>query len=337
MLLGASLRGPAAGSFFPSFFLFFSRLTRRQREMEDLPPLERPVKQGVLHIPGGPSYPLGALPPGRELADALQAALPDLQVWLAAALEYYRQARGDDFLAVLERTQLPEVGARIPDAHEEAARVLNALAGYHILAAATERDAQAREDAVHEVTKWISRANRLDTHILTATSSALSNLLSGKLDTAESHLDQVRDSTLSTMLVRAAVHYGRGEFQEALKLFGNALRSNPKCPASVRFGLGLCYYRLGRQDMAEKCFLRALQLDDQLVEPRVALAIIKLNSGDPKEVQPAMKLLQEAFKVDDNHPRVLNFFADHYIFRRDYDKVIKLAERARANTDSDVI
>ena len=89
--------------------------------------------------------------------------------------------------------------------------------------------------------------------------------------------------------------------------------------------------------MAEKCFLRALQLDNQLVEPRVALAIMKLNTGDLNEVQPAMKLLQEAYAIDSKHPRVLNFFADHYTYRKEYGKVEKLAHLAKQNSDSPFI
>lgn len=125
-----------------------------------------------------------------------------------------------------------------------------------------------------------------------------------------------------------------GRFSEALSTFIKVMRLKPDCPPSVRYALGLCYLKLDRPDMAEKCFERAVQLDDQAVEPRVALAIMKLNSGDLAQVQPAMRLLSEAYKLDDNHARILVLFADHYFHRREYEKLQKLATRARQNTDN---
>jgi hypothetical protein len=57
--------------------------------MEDLPVLDRTavVKKGVLTIPNShSSYPLGQLPAGDTVADDLQSAKPDLQIWLQCAV-----------------------------------------------------------------------------------------------------------------------------------------------------------------------------------------------------------------------------------------------------------
>ncbi len=330
--------------------------------MEELPLLDRSVivSDVQLSIPSGRSFSLSSLPSGQVMADALRSAMPDLQVWLIVAvretsfffllcariltqsllqLEYYRLGRRDDFRVILERTQMADLSSELPDAFDEARRVINALAWYYIGLANSERDPQAREDALHEVSKWTNRANRMEGHVLTSTAMAMGYLAQGKTDQVENYLDQVKDreTTIATMLVRATLHFTKGEYSDALALFSRVLRAKPNCSAQVRFGLGMCYFKLERRDMAEKCFVRALELNSQLVEPRVALAILKVNTGDMQQVQPAMKLLQEAYKIDDNHPRVLNFLADHFLHRREFEKGTKLAERARSNADSDRI
>jgi RNA polymerase-associated protein CTR9 len=242
---------------------------------------------------------------------------------------------------ILERTQHSDVAGDVTDVHGESPRVVTALAWHHIAVAAGERDPQLREDALHEVTKWTSRAIRMTdgNSVLINTAMAMSNLLSGRLDQMSSCLDNIKDKdmTVASMVLRALFHYSKGQYADALSQFSRTIRAKPDCSATVRFGLGMCYYKLERPDMAVRCFERALQLDDQLIEPRVALAAIKLSTRDLTQVQPAMKLLQEAFKIDDNHPRVLTFFADHYFHRREFGKVAKLAERARSNTDVDRI
>ncbi len=235
---------------------------------------------------------------------------------------------------------MTDVSSELPDEHNEAVRVVNCLAWHFITVANEEHDAQAREDALHEVSKWMARATRLDDgHPLTATGMAMGYLVQGNLGQAEVRLDEAKDRemTIATMLVRATLHYAKGEYSDALALFGRVLRARPDCGAQVRFGLGMCYFKLERRDMAERCFARALELDAQLVEPRVALAVLKLNTGDLAQVQPAMKLLQEAYRIDDTHPRVLNFLADHFLHRREFDKGVKLAERARSSADVDRI
>jgi RNA polymerase-associated protein CTR9 len=254
-------------------------------------------------------------------------------------LEYYRLGRRDDFRVILERTQQADVSSELRDAHHEAIRVINCLAWHFITLANGEHDAQAREDALHEVSKWTNRANRMEGHVLTSTAMAMGYLVQGKTDQVEIHLDLAKDREMNaaTMLVRATLHYAKGEYSDALALFGRVLRAKPDCSAQVRFGLGMCYFKLERRDMAERCFVRALELNVQLVEPRVALAILKLNTGDLAQVQPAMKLLQEAYRIDDTHPRVLNFLADHFLHRREFDKGVKLAERARSDADVDRI
>jgi RNA polymerase-associated protein CTR9 len=255
-------------------------------------------------------------------------------------LEYFRLGRGEDFKVILEESQKLE--SEISDVRNELPRVISALAWYHVMACSSANarsgGKDAREDLLFETNKWLNRAVRGDfiENPLVSATMAMAKFWSGDgRESVEKLLDSLspKEHNVATLSLRAMMHFNDGEYAEALSQFARILRSKPDCPASVRFGLGLCYFKLDRRDMAEKCFERALQLDDQLIEPRVALAAMKLNTGDLAQVQPAMRLLSEAYKIDDNHPRVLVLFADHYFHRRDFDKLHKLAVRARENTD----
>ena len=41
---------------------------------------------------------------------------------------------------------------------------------------------------------------------------------------------------------------------------GRCLELNPECPANLRQGIGLCYFKKGRMDLARKAFQRVLQV-----------------------------------------------------------------------------
>ncbi len=220
--------------------------------------------------------------------------------------------------------------------------MISALAWHRLLACSGVRGPEsraAREDLLYETSRLVNKASRGDMleHSLVATTMAAARFWAAEAPSqvrlCMKTLDDEKTHNVASRCLQGILFFQEEKYSEALAVFADVLRAKPDCPASVRFGLGICYFKLGKLSMAEKCYERAIQLDDQLVEPRVALAALKLNSGDLSQVQPAMRLLTEAYKIDDCHPRVLVFFADHYFHRRDYDKLQKLASRARENTD----
>jgi RNA polymerase-associated protein CTR9 len=115
------------------------------------------------------------------------------------------------------------------------------------------------------------------------------------------------------------------------------LKINPACSASVRLGLGLCYYKLGKPDIAKKCFERAIELDNTNVEAMVSLSILEMNTGGPKAVARAMNLLKSAYELNPNNSMVLNYLANHFFYKKDYKKVIDLAKSAYHKTNVDKI
>lgn len=49
---------------------------------------------------------------------------------------------------------------------------------------------------------------------------------------------------------KACIASNKKDYRGALALYKKALRTNPKCPAAVRLGMGHCFYKLGRLEKA---------------------------------------------------------------------------------------
>lgn len=50
---------------------------------------------------------------------------------------------------------------------------------------------------------------------------------------------------------------------------------NPITPPSIRFGIGLCYYRLGNIEKARFCFERLIELEPDNVMALIGLSVIE--------------------------------------------------------------
>ena len=87
-------------------------------------------------------------------------------------------------------------------------------------------------------------------------------------------------------LAKAAVLVHEKKFAEALRMYSEALRTDPKrCDSSVRVGIGLCCYHLGDKDKALAAFERALQLEPTNAEALVATALLKGEKAHAKTIE----------------------------------------------------
>jgi len=89
------------------------------------------------------------------------------------------------------------------------------------------------------------------------------------------------------------IEFNTGDFQSAKAHFKNAIRENPTCPAGVRVALGHTFFQIGLRAgvhnakhgevliaKAEKCFIRALNLDPENVEAKAALGVLEDRKGN---------------------------------------------------------
>ena len=73
---------------------------------------------------------------------------------------------------------------------------------------------------------------------------------------------------------RACIEYAKKNYQEALKLYKNALRLNPNGAPEMRLGLGYCYYQLDNIELALKAFESVIVRDKHNVQAIIAIAVI---------------------------------------------------------------
>ena len=53
-------------------------------------------------------------------------------------------------------------------------------------------------------------------------------------------------NNIPSLLGKACIAFNKKDFRGALAYYKKALRTNPKCPASVRLGMGHCFVKLNR-------------------------------------------------------------------------------------------
>ena len=99
--------------------------------------------------------------------------------------------------------------------------------------------------------------------------------------------------------------------------------------------MGHCFYKMNKPEKAKLAFERALQLDPQCVGALVGLSILELNQKTPESIRRGVQMLSKAYTIDPTHPMVLNHLANHFFFKKDYQKVQHLALHAFHNTENE--
>ncbi|CAG2169845.1 unnamed protein product, partial [Oppiella nova] len=142
-------------------------------------------------------------------------------------------------------------------------------------------------------------------------------------------------NNIPSLLGKACISFNKKEPKTALTFYKKALRINPNCPANVRLGMGHCFYKMNKPEKAKLAFERALQLDPQCVGALVGLSILELNLKTSESIRRGVQMLSKAYTIDPTHPMVLNHLANHFFFKKDYQKVQHLALHAFHNTENE--
>lgn len=150
----------------------------------------------------------------------------------------------------------------------------------------------------------------------------------GSTKTVIQILDNFRSTLYSHPLahiIRAFVEFYKGNFKESLNIYKQILTENPMFPPSIRFAIGICYYRLGNMEKARVAFERLLEIEPQNAMAMIALSIIEYQ--DKYTWEESLSHLEEAFRIDENNPLVLKYLADHYFFSDQFEKSHRFCER----------
>ncbi|XP_070518234.1 RNA polymerase-associated protein CTR9 homolog [Cardiocondyla obscurior] len=284
---------------------------------------------------------LDQLPEGDEVLGILRQEHAQLNIWVNLALEYYKQQKIDDFIKILESSRI-DANIDYRDYEKDQMRALDMLAAYYVQKANKEKNKDKKRDLFTKASLLYTTADKIimydQNHLL---GRAYFCLLEGdKMEQADAQFNFVLNQSqnnIPSLLGKACIAFNKKDYRGALAFYKKALRTNLKCPAAVRLGMGHCYMKLNNQEKARLAFERALHLDGQCVGALVGLSVLKLNQQELESIRTGVQMLSEAYTIDSTNPMELNHLSNHFFFKKDYNKVQHLALRAFHNTENEAM
>lgn len=166
-------------------------------------------------------------------------------------------------------------------------------------------------------------------------------LLKKELVDAEKHftfiLSDLDSNYVPAIIGRGLIAFSKMEYKTALMFFRRALVLDPYGFVNVRVGIGHCFWKLGQHEKAQIAFERAVELYPNDHNALSALAICYLRKMKKESIIVGIKLMERSHSICKTHPATLLFLADHYYYKKDYDKALNLALDVCRNTEVDGI
>ena len=292
--------------------------------------------------------------PSEEVVNILKAEQVTLNIWIKIAEAYYVLGKSEDFMRVLE-TARSEANLMYSNHEKDQVICLDKLAAYYVTQTTrVDKEAKARkEEYKQKATQYYTMADKIDmydtNHLLGRACFCLHDKT--KLEQAQQQFKYVlqqennkADETIKALLGQAAIYFEKGDYYNALGWYRKALRSNPSCQdASIRLGIGICAYKLKKFEKAKQAFKRALVLNPKCTGALIGLAVLQLNCkfSDPENagshIKQGTQMLSKAYHTENENPIVLILLADHFFYKKEYQKTRQLAMGAIRNTDMDEV
>mmetsp|Transcript_5408 Transcript_5408/g.9950 ORF Transcript_5408/g.9950 Transcript_5408/m.9950 type:complete len:1130 (+) Transcript_5408:87-3476(+) len=292
-----------------------------------------------------------------DIVYALGMELAPLDTWLKIAIEYYKRGDIKNFEEVLDAAtsesateayerQIQDADRNVDlkrnELNNNKIKIFNARAAYEVQTAMELIPAKDRDEKrkAHEksATKFINQAMHIKSD------HPFTNVCRGLLLFAQKNIKEaaysfniamrIDKTNIPAILGMACTEFHKKEYRKALDLYKRVLRINPNAPPSVRIGIGLCLFRLGRQDAARQAFERALELEPDNIHAMSGLATILMNQKTPQDMEQAIGLLQRAYQLDAKNPMVLNLLTFVLFYQGKYQDAETLAKRAYNCTSS---
>eukprot|EP01080_Neovahlkampfia_damariscottae_P000686 gene686-8938_t len=275
------------------------------------------------------------LPDVDTLMHILLEELAPLEIWIKLAVVYYNQGNIEPFKYILNEIIDEGIKERYIDYKEARIKAYNILAAYDLELAITTENEQQKSEYYSNISQLLATANLEDqAQPITFVTRGIMYLQLQKYDLALTQFNTALisdEKNLQALIGKASVLFHQKQYSNSLRCFSEALTSNPDCPSDVRFGIGLCYYKLNNVKKARLSFERVIQLEPT-VDAYVGLAILDLNSDKKDRVMTAMNYLKKAFQMDQQNSMVLNHLANHFFYKNDLEKVQTLASNAFKNS-----
>ncbi|CBY09563.1 unnamed protein product [Oikopleura dioica] len=279
-----------------------------------------------------------SIPDAQEVLNILSNEVAPMRVWLEIALEFWRQDRRDEFQRVLEEAR-SKAGKDYMGHEKDTMRCLDTLAAYNVICGKQEVDKEKQTKFFMEATTLYTLADKVimydQSHLLGRACFCLLDK-GDQLDQADNQFNFVLDQDLNSipaLLGKACIAFNKRDFKGALGHYKKCLRLNPGCPADIRLGMGLCFYRMNKIGKAVDAFTRALEIDKRCLGALVGLAVVNLNDRDVTSVRDAITLFSSAYKIDKKNALVHIHLANHFFFRNQIAKAQQLAFHALHHTE----
>lgn len=304
------------------------------------------------------------LPEPTETLGILQEQDCKIDIWIQLAVEYYKQGKDEAFELLLneclsrwDRDRFKQSSATYPDGDKHRIKALDLLAIFYVRKGYATKNRERRRDYFARAAQKFTEVDKSEFINISKHGSeyqfhllgrAYCCLIEGRNDQADAQfnfvLQQQQQSgepeNIPSLLGRACIEFNKKEAsgkRNALSLYKKALQLCPSCPADVRLGLGICFFKLNMIEKAEEAFLKALAIDSKCVGALIGLAVIDLNKKTNVSIKRAMEFLLRAYKIEPNDAMVLTLLADHFFYRNELDKAIRSATRALDNTENELM
>ncbi|KAG5647061.1 hypothetical protein DXG03_001431 [Asterophora parasitica] len=150
-----------------------------------------------------------------------------------------------------------------------------------------------------------------------------------------------KPTNLVALLGKARILYARRNYREALKIFQDVLRYNPRCIPDPRIGIGLCLWALDQKPKAVAAWQRSLEVNPSEWPARLLLGLEAINSSKSENHTESEKaslfkqgtgLIGDAFNANQKSAAAANALCEVFLRKGNYKRV-RLAHFAARRLD----
>eukprot|EP00729_Bicosta_minor_P005564 gene5564-32385_t len=288
------------------------------------------------------------------VVEILKQEKAGLGFWHKLAIHHYRSGNTDALQSILEEADanvdvyavkegLGGDEAEMDGAAQEAKLKVFTTLGSHYTQVGSKAFGAERKALLAKATAIFNKADQLQ--IYTSKDNLVGRgylyLADGALGKAERNfkyvLASIAPNDIPALLGNACLQFNQGKFTEALDTYRKVLRLHPKCPASVRVGIGMCFARMKVPEKAMEAFTRALELDPENATALVGSAVLHSNEKTPEAMKRSLRTLKKAYDADNRNPLTLNQLAEHFFRKKEFQKTLTLAKNALKHTDVNAV
>ena len=125
------------------------------------------------------------------------------------------------------------------------------MAAHYVQLANKEKNKELKKEYCAKATALYTSADKISMydpdHLLSRAYFCL--LDSDKLDQADAQFNFVLSNNtpnVAALVGKACIAFNKKDYKNALNMYKKALKINANSPASVRLGLGLCFFKMGK-------------------------------------------------------------------------------------------